>query len=120
MLYLLLTYGANVMAYDLSYVLVEPSFQCYWVGMRRLSYKGKETEDEEGLYLYQKSLNLLLEDHQSKRRLEAIRMNEQMLGAYAVVNYRAEVDRLAEKVSVLDAVVHSRDRVPEKEPVILE
>ncbi|KAI3908556.1 hypothetical protein MKX01_009358 [Papaver californicum] len=91
---------------------------------QRLFFRGKEKGDEEGLLMAgvkDKSKVLLLEDQESKeRKLEAVRMNAKMLEACeAVVKVRSEVDSLAEKVSVLEAAVHSGDKVPDKEFVVL-
>lgn len=91
---------------------------------QRLFFRGKEKQDEEGLHtagLKDKCKLLLLEDQESKeRKLEAVRMNEKMLEACEeVVKVRSEVDSLAEKLAVLEAAVHSGDKVPDKEFVVL-
>ncbi|RZC63742.1 hypothetical protein C5167_025479 [Papaver somniferum] len=91
---------------------------------QRLFFRGKEKQDEEELHtagLKDKCKLLLLEDQESKeRKLEAVRMNEKMLEACEeVVKVRSEVDSLAEKLAVLEAAVHSGDKVPDKEFVVL-
>ncbi|KAI3848415.1 hypothetical protein MKX03_036263 [Papaver bracteatum] len=91
---------------------------------QRLFFRGKEKQDEEGLHtagLKDKCKLLLMEDQESKeRKLEAVRMNEKMLEACEeVVKVRSEVDSLAEKLAVLEAAVHSGDKVPDKEFVVL-
>ncbi|KAI3957918.1 hypothetical protein MKW92_037148 [Papaver armeniacum] len=91
---------------------------------QRLFFRGKEKQDEEGLHtagLKDKCKLLLMEDQESKeRKLEAVRMNEKMLEACEeVVKVRSEVDSLVEKLAVLEAAVHSGDKVPDKEFVVL-
>ncbi|KAB1225734.1 BAG family molecular chaperone regulator 4 [Morella rubra] len=91
---------------------------------QRLLFRGKEKEDGESLHMAgvkDMSKVLLLEDPASKeRKLEEMEKNQCILKAFeAVLNVRAEVDRLSEKVIALEATVCSGTKVVEKELVIL-
>ncbi|XP_058110326.1 BAG family molecular chaperone regulator 4 [Magnolia sinica] len=91
---------------------------------QRLLFRGKEKDDEECLHMVgvkDMSKVILLEDPASKeRKLEEMKMDQGISRACeAVARVRAEVNKLAEKVLALEAVVHRGTRVAEKEFVVL-
>ncbi|KAK7395081.1 hypothetical protein VNO78_15623 [Psophocarpus tetragonolobus] len=87
---------------------------------QRLFFGGKEKDNEEHLHVEgvkDKSKLLLLDDAANEeRKLEEIRKHNEMLKASeAVAEVRAEVDKLAERVSVLEVAVDGGTRVSDKE-----
>ncbi|WOL18649.1 BAG family molecular chaperone regulator 4 [Canna indica] len=91
---------------------------------QRLLFRGKEKEDYECLHMAgikDSSKVVLLEDPASKeRKLEQMRRDQGMLRAsQAVAAVRAEVDKLAVKVSSLEASVHAGTKIADKEFVTL-
>lgn len=87
---------------------------------QRLFFRGEEKDNEEHLHtegVTDKSKLLLLEDAASEEsRLEEIRKHNEMLKASeAVAGVRAEVDKLAERVSALEVAVNGGTRVSDKE-----
>jgi len=87
---------------------------------QQLFFGGKEKDNEDNLHeegVRDKSKLLLLEDASSEeRKREEIRKHNEMLKASeAVAEVRAEVDKLAERVSVLEVAVDGGTRVSDKE-----
>lgn len=92
-------------------------------GEQRLFFRGREKDDTETLHmagLKDLSKLLLMEQHSSKeRKMEEARKKEEILKACeAVAEVRAEVDKLSQKVSSLQASVDSGVKVDEKEFII--
>ncbi|XP_027353094.1 BAG family molecular chaperone regulator 4-like [Abrus precatorius] len=90
---------------------------------QRLFFRGKEKYNEEHLNMEgvkDKSKLLLLEDAASKeRKLEKIRVHNEMLKAFeAIAAVRAEVDELCEMVSALEVAVDGGTKVSDKEFVV--
>ncbi|OIW19148.1 hypothetical protein TanjilG_10327 [Lupinus angustifolius] len=90
---------------------------------QRIFFKGKEKDNEEHLHIEgvkDKSKLLLLEDTYNKEiKLEEIRKHNDMLKASeAVAGVRAEVDKLSDRVSALEAAVDSGIRVSDKEFIV--
>lgn len=74
---------------------------------QRLLFRGKEKDDEEFLHMVgvkDMSKVILLEDPASKeRKLEEMRRKQSIMKAYeAVAKVRAEVDKLTEKVNLMN------------------
>ncbi|KAG1338040.1 BAG family molecular chaperone regulator 4 [Cocos nucifera] len=91
---------------------------------QRLLFRGKEKENDECLHMVgikDMSKVLLLEDPASKEwKLEQMKRDQGISKACeAVARVKAEVDKLAEKVSPLESAVHSGTKVAEKEFVVL-
>ncbi|WOK95504.1 BAG family molecular chaperone regulator 4 [Canna indica] len=91
---------------------------------QRLLFRGKEKGDDEFLHMAgikDMSKVVLLEDHASRqRKLEEMKRNQEMQRACeAVAIVRAEVDKLAGKVSALEASVHAGTKAADKEFVVL-
>ncbi|KAL2330700.1 hypothetical protein Fmac_018281 [Flemingia macrophylla] len=87
---------------------------------QRLFFRGEEKDNEGHLHnegVMDRSKLLLLEDAASEeRKLEEIRKHNEMLKASeAVAGVRAEVDKLAERVSALEVAVDGGTRVADKE-----
>ncbi|CAL9147122.1 unnamed protein product [Musa hybrid cultivar] len=91
---------------------------------QRLLFRGKEKDDDERLHMAgvkDMSKVVLLEDPASKeRKLEQTKRDQGILRACeAVALVRAEVDKLAVKVSTLEASVHAGTKAADKEFVVL-
>ncbi|XP_077216148.1 BAG family molecular chaperone regulator 4-like [Tasmannia lanceolata] len=91
---------------------------------QRLLFRGKEKDNDECLHMVgvkDMSKVILLEDPASKeRKLEEMKRDQGISRAYeAVAHVRAEVDKLSEKVSALEATVHRGTKVEVKEFVVL-
>lgn len=92
-------------------------------GDQRLYFRGREKDDTETLHmagLKDLSKLLLMEHHSSKeRKMEEARKKDEISKACeAVAEVRAEVDKLSEKVSSLQASVNGGTKVDEKEFII--
>ncbi|URE38370.1 BAG domain, partial [Musa troglodytarum] len=91
---------------------------------QRLLFRGKEKDDDERLHMAgikDMSKVVLLEDPASKeRKLEQMKRDQGMLRACeAVALVRAEVDKIAMKVSTLEVSVHAGTKAADKEFVVL-
>ncbi|XP_057983179.1 BAG family molecular chaperone regulator 4-like [Malania oleifera] len=91
---------------------------------QRLLFRGKEMEDEECLHMVgvkNMSKVLLLENPANKeRKLEEMRRNHEISNACkAIADIRAEVDKLSEKVAVVESMVFGGTKVADKEFVVL-
>lgn len=91
---------------------------------QRLFFRGKEMKEDEFLHkmgVKDRSKMLLLEDNSSKERKfeEMKRVEEMKKACEPVFKVRAEVDKLAHKVSELEAVMRNGTKVDEKEFVVL-
>ncbi|XP_010909215.1 BAG family molecular chaperone regulator 4 [Elaeis guineensis] len=91
---------------------------------QRLLFRGKEKENDECLHMAgvkDTSKVVLLEDPASKeRKLEQMKRDQGISKACEdVALVRADVDKLAEKVSTLESAVHKGTKVAEKEFVVL-
>lgn len=92
-------------------------------GDQRLYFRGREKDDTETLHmagLKDLSKLLLMEHHSSKeRKMEEARKKDEISKACeAVAEVRAEVDKLSEKVSSLQASVNGGTKMDEKEFII--
>ncbi|PIA32397.1 hypothetical protein AQUCO_04500182v1 [Aquilegia coerulea] len=91
---------------------------------QRLFFRGKEKQDGEHLNtvgVKDRSKLLLMEVLASKeKKLEEAKKNEAILKACEPINkVRLEVDKLAQKVSILESAVRNGTKVDEKEFVVL-
>ncbi|KAJ3703122.1 hypothetical protein LUZ61_006827 [Rhynchospora tenuis] len=90
---------------------------------QRVLFKGKERENNEYLYIVgvkDASKVVLVEDPASReRKMEKIRRDGMTKACEAVARVRAEVDKLAEKVSILESSMRGDRRTPEKEITVL-
>ncbi|CAA7389397.1 unnamed protein product [Spirodela intermedia] len=91
---------------------------------QRLLFRGKEKDDDAHLHMAgvkNQSKVVLMEDPASKeRKLAEVKQHQGISKACEdVCSVRAEVDKLAEKVSGLASTVHGGTKVAEKEFVIL-
>ncbi|XP_073009352.1 BAG family molecular chaperone regulator 4 isoform X1 [Typha latifolia] len=91
---------------------------------QRLLYRGKEKDNDEFLHMAgvkDMSKVVLLEDPASKeRKLEQMKGDQGMAKAYEAVSHvRAEVNKLAEKISALESAVHGGKKIVEKEFAVL-
>ncbi|KAG9453543.1 hypothetical protein H6P81_006447 [Aristolochia fimbriata] len=91
---------------------------------QRLLFRGKEKDNEEHLHMVgvkDMSKIVLLEDPASKeRKLEQMKIDEGIYKACeAVVCVRSEVDKLSEKVAMLEKSMRGGNKVDEKEFVVL-
>ncbi|KAL2901912.1 BAG family molecular chaperone regulator 4, partial [Bienertia sinuspersici] len=90
---------------------------------QRLFFRGREKDDAETLLmagLKDHSKLLLMERPASKeKKMEEARKKEEMMKSYAAIaEVRAEVDKLSQRVSSVEASVHSGTKVDEKEFII--
>ncbi|KAF3330627.1 BAG family molecular chaperone regulator 4 [Carex littledalei] len=91
---------------------------------QRILFQGKERENNEFLHIVgvkDASKVVLMEDPASReRKMENIRRDHGMTQASeAVARVRAEVDKLSEKVSILESSMRGDKRIPEKEITVL-
>ncbi|KAI5391950.1 BAG family molecular chaperone regulator 4 [Lathyrus oleraceus] len=91
---------------------------------QRIFFRGIEKNDREKLHLEgvkDKSKILLLERAASKeKKLEETRkLNEMSKAIEAITGVRAEVDKLSDRVSVLEVAINAGDKASEKEFLLL-
>ncbi|XP_058088445.1 BAG family molecular chaperone regulator 4-like isoform X1 [Magnolia sinica] len=91
---------------------------------QKLLFRGKEKDDDEFLHMVSvkdMSKVVLMEDAASKeRKLKEMKRDQVISGALnSVALVKAEVDKLSQKVSSLEVIMHGGTKVAEKEFVVL-